>query len=194
MFARKEPLIFTKFENKDFRYVHLIEIDEAKYILEFGSGDFVPSPEHFSPEVLKRFPYTHIVTFRTLRDAGIMHSINTQLQKFWSKDDFCFYFDPRIMEYDNFAGIPSKHVIPVVLYKAITNELENDTYQSTDISYELSDADMYAFGILMWEFATCDVPFKASPDLIADQVKAGVRPRLPSPNGSCSSATWLLPS
>ena len=41
--------------------------------------------------------------------------------------------------------------------------------------------DMYAFGILLWEFAACDVPFADNPDLIADQVKAGVRPRLPSP-------------
>ena len=41
--------------------------------------------------------------------------------------------------------------------------------------------DMYAFGILMWEFAACDVPFKTHPDLIADHVKAGIRPRTPSP-------------
>ncbi len=41
--------------------------------------------------------------------------------------------------------------------------------------------DMYAFGILLWEFAACDVPFADNPDLIADQVKAGVRPRIPSP-------------
>jgi serine/threonine protein kinase len=40
--------------------------------------------------------------------------------------------------------------------------------------------DMYAFGILMWEFATCDVPFAANPDLVGDQVKAGIRPPIPS--------------
>jgi serine/threonine protein kinase len=41
--------------------------------------------------------------------------------------------------------------------------------------------DMYAFGIMMWEFATCDVPFADDPDLISDQVLRGVRPRVPSP-------------
>ncbi len=41
--------------------------------------------------------------------------------------------------------------------------------------------DMYAFGIMLWEFATCDVPFADNPDLISDQVKAGIRPRIPSP-------------
>ncbi len=41
--------------------------------------------------------------------------------------------------------------------------------------------DMYAFGIMLWEFAACEVPFADNPDLISDQVKAGVRPRIPSP-------------
>jgi serine/threonine protein kinase len=41
--------------------------------------------------------------------------------------------------------------------------------------------DMYAFGILLWEFAACDVPFADNPDLICDQVLRGIRPRIPSP-------------
>jgi hypothetical protein len=41
---------------------------------------------------------------------------------------------------------------------------------------------MYAFGVFMWELMTCMVPFDGvSPDLIGDQVKAGVRPPIPSP-------------
>jgi serine/threonine protein kinase len=43
--------------------------------------------------------------------------------------------------------------------------------------------DMYAFGIMMWEFATCDVPFADNPELISDLVLRGVRPRIPSPRG-----------
>jgi serine/threonine protein kinase len=41
--------------------------------------------------------------------------------------------------------------------------------------------DMYAFGVLMWEFATCEVPFAGCTDLIGDQVKSGIRPPIPSP-------------
>jgi serine/threonine protein kinase len=41
--------------------------------------------------------------------------------------------------------------------------------------------DMYAFGVMMWEFAACAVPFADDPDLISDQVLRGVRPRIPSP-------------
>ena len=33
----------------------------------------------------------------------------------------------------------------------------------------------------MWEFLTCEVPFASNPSLIADLVKSGVRPRIPSP-------------
>ena len=41
--------------------------------------------------------------------------------------------------------------------------------------------DMYAFGVLMWECYTQQVPFhRVSPGLIGDQVKAGVRPSLPA--------------
>ena len=39
--------------------------------------------------------------------------------------------------------------------------------------------DVYAFGVLMWEFATCEVPFAENPSLIADLVKAGHRPPIP---------------
>jgi len=42
--------------------------------------------------------------------------------------------------------------------------------------------DMYALGVFMWELMTCEVPFEGvAPNLIGDQVKAGVRPRIPSP-------------
>ncbi len=51
--------------------------------------------------------------------------------------------------------------------------------------------DMYAFGILLWEFAFCVVPFADIPDIIIDLaenpniifdlVLRGVRPRVPSP-------------
>ncbi len=41
--------------------------------------------------------------------------------------------------------------------------------------------DVYAFGVLMWEFLTCEMPFASNPSLIADLVKSGVRPRIPSP-------------
>jgi hypothetical protein len=41
--------------------------------------------------------------------------------------------------------------------------------------------DLYAFGILMWEFSTCEVPFADHPGLISDLVLRGVRPRIPSP-------------
>ena len=41
--------------------------------------------------------------------------------------------------------------------------------------------DMYAFGVLMWECYTQQVPFhRVSPGLIGDKVKAGVRPALPA--------------
>ncbi len=40
--------------------------------------------------------------------------------------------------------------------------------------------DMYAFGILLWEFATCEVPFADNPELVCDHVKAGIRPPVPS--------------
>ncbi len=40
--------------------------------------------------------------------------------------------------------------------------------------------DMYAFGILLWEFAICEVPFADNPELICDHVKAGIRPHVPS--------------
>ena len=40
--------------------------------------------------------------------------------------------------------------------------------------------DVYAFGVLMWEFSTCEVPFAENPSLIADLVKAGHRPPIPA--------------
>ena len=40
--------------------------------------------------------------------------------------------------------------------------------------------DVYAFGVLMWEFLTCEVPFAENPSLIADLVKAGHRPPIPA--------------
>jgi serine/threonine protein kinase len=43
-------------------------------------------------------------------------------------------------------------------------------------------SDMYAYGVFLWELMTCLVPFDGvAPDLIAVQVKAGVRPPIPSP-------------
>ncbi len=41
--------------------------------------------------------------------------------------------------------------------------------------------DVYAFGVLMWEFATCEVPFADHPGLIDTLVLRGVRPLIPSP-------------
>jgi serine/threonine protein kinase len=41
--------------------------------------------------------------------------------------------------------------------------------------------DVYAFGVLMWEFATCDVPFADHPGLIDTLVLRGVRPIIPLP-------------
>ena len=41
--------------------------------------------------------------------------------------------------------------------------------------------DVYAFGVLMWEFATCEIPFAANPSLIDVLVLRGVRPAIPSP-------------
>ena len=41
---------------------------------------------------------------------------------------------------------------------------------------------MYAFGVFMWQLMTCLLPFDgAAPDLIAFQVKSGIRPAIPSP-------------
>jgi serine/threonine protein kinase len=41
--------------------------------------------------------------------------------------------------------------------------------------------DVYAFGVLMWEFSTCEVPFVDHPGLIDTLVLRGVRPPIPSP-------------
>jgi hypothetical protein len=41
--------------------------------------------------------------------------------------------------------------------------------------------DVYAFGVLMWEFLTCEVPFADHPGLIDTLVLRGVRPSIPSP-------------
>jgi serine/threonine protein kinase len=41
--------------------------------------------------------------------------------------------------------------------------------------------DVYAFGVLMWEFLTCEVPFAENPSIIADIVLRGGRPPIPSP-------------
>jgi hypothetical protein len=41
--------------------------------------------------------------------------------------------------------------------------------------------DVYAFGVLMWEFCTCEIPFAANPGLIDVLVLRGVRPAIPSP-------------
>ncbi len=41
--------------------------------------------------------------------------------------------------------------------------------------------DVYAFGVLMWEFCTCDMPFADNPGLIDVLVLRGVRPAIPSP-------------